>query len=444
MKNPAIQGLTPLVLESHPMSGRFRVSATALAALLLAAGIHAARAQNDLDDFFDAVDHPAIGYRTVSPSDPVALLARRLADGSETLTYDDETGYLPALLRALDIPITSQLALFSKTSLQRPIISPQNPRALYFNESVIVAWPRGGFIEIASHDPRQGVMFYMLAQQRAAQPFLTRRNECLACHHSYDTGGVPGLLVRSVVTGPGGESMPFLGNYLVDDRSPLEERWAGWFVTGSSGAGRHLGNQMPPVTRDIDTQVTAQPTSVGAFSDALRGYLSQQSDIVAHLVFDHQVRMVNLLTRAAWQFRLADAEQRNPQGAAERGARELVDALLFVDEARLPDGLSGTSDFTAAFTSRGPRDTSGRSLRAFDLRSRLMRYPCSYMIYSEAFDALPPPVREAVYRRLWEVLSGKDKTARYARLSAADRAAVVAILRDTKKGLPDYFEQPSI
>jgi hypothetical protein len=419
------------------VSGRFRVAATAMMALLLAAGVRSTGRQTP-DEYFDAIDHPSIGYRTQAPTERVAELARRIAAGTETLEYDDETGYLPALLKALDIPVASQLAVFSRTSLQQ-IVSPQNPRAIYFNDSIVVGWPRGGFIEIAAHDPRQGVIFYLLQQLRTDRPFPFRRDACLSCHHSYNTGGVPGLLVRSVVTGPRGEAMPFLGNYLTDDRSPFEERWAGWFVTGSTGNGRHLGNQQPPVTRDTDTVITPLASDVRAFPAPLRGYLSQQSDVVAHLVFDHQVRLINLLTRAGWQVRLAEAEQRDIAATAERLARELADAMLFVDEAPLPKGLSGSAEFVTAFTARGPADPAGRSLREFDLRSRLMRYPCSFMIYSDAFDALPVALRDAVYRRLWTVLSGADSNARYARLSGADRASIIGILRATKNGLPPYF-----
>ena len=409
---------------------------------LLAVGAGSALPQVPAGDFFEAIDHPAIGYHSVAPSDRVAQLARRIAAGEQTLTRDDQTGYLPALLRALDIPVASQLAVFSPTSLQKEIISPQNPRVIYFNESTVVAWPRGGFIEIAAQDPRQGVIFYAMPQQLLPRPSLIRRDDCLRCHYSYATGGVPGLLARSVVTGPRGESMPFLGNYLTDDRSPLEERWAGWFVTGSTGQGRHLGNQQPPATRNLDLTVAPQPSAVASFPEALKGHLSQQSDVVAHLVFDHQIRVTNLLTRSGWEVRLAEAEQHDVRATAERAARELVDALVFVDEARLPDGLGHDSDFAVTFASRGPADSRGRSLRTLDLRARLMRYACSFMIYSEAFDALPAAARDAAYRRLWMVLSGDVKDPRYSRLTAADRAATVEILKETKTGLPDYFKQP--
>jgi hypothetical protein len=251
------------------------------------------------------------------------------------------------------------------------------------------------------------------------------------------------MLERSVVTSSRGEGMPFLGNYLVDDRTPFEERWAGWFVTGSSGTARHLGNQTPPTTRNLDTQIIATSTTVASFPDALQGYLSNQSDIAAHLVFDHQIRVTNLLTRTGWLVRLAEAETRDVRSVAARAANELVDALLFVDEATLPAGIASGGEFPAAFAARGPFDRQGRTLRQLDLRARLMRYPCSFMMYTDAFDALPPAALDAVYHRLWSILSGEDKDARYARLTTADRQAVIEILRETKQGLPQYFRQPS-
>jgi hypothetical protein len=88
----------------------------------------------------------------------------------------------------------------------------------------------------------------------------------------------------------------------------------------------------------------------------------------------------------------------------------------------------------------GPRDHQGRSLRDLDLTHRLLRYPCSYMIYSAAFDALPADAKDAIYKRMWQVLSGDDQGQKYSRLTLADRRAVVEILRDTKKDLPSYFQ----
>jgi hypothetical protein len=114
--------------------------------------------------------------------------------------------------------------------------------------------------------------------------------------------------------------------------------------------------------------------------------------------------------------------------------------MLFVDETKLIDPIKGTSGFTEEFSKRGPADPQGRSLRQFDLKTRMFRYPLSYMIYSDAFDGMPDIVKERVYRRLYDILSGKDTNPKFANLSAADRKAIIQIVAATKKGLPDYWK----
>jgi hypothetical protein len=381
---------------------------------------------------FDAFDHPAIAYATAPLSDPVTTLARQIQSGDVTLTFDPESGYLRSLLDALHVGIDSQLAVFSKTSLQRGIISPRNPRTIFFNDSVAVAWPRGGFIEIASQDPREGVVFYALEQRETARPQFIRPDQCLSCHYSYTTLYVPGLLSRSVVTETSGRIAPQLGNYTVDDHTPFAERWAGWYVTGRSGAMAHLGNA---VVAEAGAPVAAAPSAQASLTPLFdtSGYLSPYSDIVAHLVFDHQTRMINLLTRAGWEMRVAAADHRSDIDALRtRLAEGLVDGLLFVGEPAWPGPIEGSSGFAESFSARGPRDRRGRSLRDLDLTHRLMRYPCSYLIYSDAFDALPADLVSAVYARLHAVLSGTDRDPRYAFLSTADRQAITEILTDTK------------
>ena len=133
--------------------------------------------------------------------------------------------------------------------------------------------------------------------------------------------------------------------------------------------------------------------------------------------------------------RLTESATRRVEAAAE----QLVKYMLFGDEAKLTDPIRGTSRFEAEFAKRGPRDSQGRSLRDFDLRTRMFKYPCSYLIYSDGFDALPAAVKDRIYRRLWEVLSGKEESKDYAHLTAADRKAIWAILLDTKPGLPAYW-----
>jgi len=392
--------------------------------------------------FFDGVSHPAIGYGVRPADDAVARLERALENGQARLDYDARSGYLPGLLRALEIDPDSQLAVFSKTSLQSAVISPSNPRTVFFNDSVVVAWPRGGLIELAAQGPSQGVAFYMLDQTRTPSPRFQRSRSCVVCHVSYATLNVPGLLVRSVATAPDGAALPFLANATPDHRTPFEERWAGWFVTGATAGVRHLGNVTIPRPRAPDAAAT--PASVPLASMAGRfepeGYLSLHSDVAAHLVFTHQMHMMNLITRVGWQTRTARADGA-PDAARSLAAAavDVVDYLLFVDEPRLPAPVKGASGFAERFGTLGPRDRRGRSLRELDLQTRVFKYPCSYLIYSPAFDALPAEAKTAIYARLSAILSGKITGERYQRLSAADRNAITEILRDTKRDMAEFF-----
>jgi hypothetical protein len=255
---------------------------------------------------------------------------------------------------------------------------------------------------------------------------------------------VPGFILRSIPTATNGATMPWLGNYTTDHRSRIEERWGGWYVTGDSGSTPHLGNVIitNPNTRELPSSANRGSSAPSTLSERVNSeyYLSPHSDIVALLVFDHQARMMNLLIRIGWEARVVAHEtQAAPSDNVLRDlAVELVDYLLFIDEAPL-DGIRSVSPFAKTFSARGPRDRHGRSLRDLDLQHRLMRHPCSYMIYSTAFDGLPAEARDAIYRRMSQVLSGQDRSAKYSRLSKEDRRAIVEILRDTKQDLPSYF-----
>ena len=394
------------------------------------------------DSPFD-LDHPAIAYSTRLTTNVADALNARALAGQVSLPYDDTTGYLKPVLDALNVSVDSQIVVFSKTSLQSQIIQPRNPRVIYFNDSVAVAWVRGGFIEIAAHDPAQGAVFYRVLRATAGPPTMFRDNGCLQCHNSFATLGVPGFLAKSVPSAVDGNALPWLGNYLTDHRSPIAERWAGWFVTGKAGTSRHLGNA-PVADRNIN-DVTIEDANLNLSDLRSRfdtsGYLSPHSDVVALLVFDHQLRMMNLLTRIGWQARTLAHDGRS-EAAILTGLRDIatetVDYMLFVDEAPL-SGVSGTSGFAESFSRRGPRDSQGRSLRDLDLKHRLFTHPCSYMIYSDAFEQLPPAAKHAIYARLWDVLSGAVRAPKYARLSAVDRDRITEILRETKTDLPASF-----
>jgi hypothetical protein len=160
--------------------------------------------------------------------------------------------------------------------------------------------------------------------------------------------------------------------------------------------------------------------------------------------------MMNLITRVGWEARAASydgslGQQVDPAKVVREAAEEFVDYLLFIDEAALPAPIQSaaslrTSAFAKGFTARGPFDRKGRSLRELDLQRRLLHYPCSYMIYSDAFEALPGVAKAAIYERLWQVLSGKVQGDKYKRLGSADRRAIVEILRDTKRDLPVFIQ----
>lgn len=426
--------------------------------LLLLPAIVTAYAFADLDgSYILPRDHAAIQYGAAPVHDRVAALQERLRDGKLKPEFREPHGYLDAVLKALDIPVSSQVLVFSKTSFQAPRISPRMARALYFSDDVYVGWvPGGDVLEFAAHDPRQGVVFYTMDQESGPKPRIDRRDECLQCHASGGTLGVPGVVVRSVFVERSGMPLFQAGGFVTDHRSPLSQRWGGWYVTGTHGSQQHMGNVFAE-DRDHPDQLDREK---GANVTDLKGridtgnYLGAGSDIVALMVLEHQTRMTNLITRVGYETRMALHEQQainkslgEPEDKLSDSARRRIDNaaeallkyLLFADEALLDSPVRGASTFAKDFEARGPRDRRGRGLRDLDLKSRMFRYPCSYLIYSPAFDSLPAPARDRIYRRLWEVLTGADKTPLFARLTPADRSAIYEILSETKRGLPDYW-----
>ena len=383
--------------------------------------------------------HPRIAYRSRPTTDRVARLSQALASGAQPLRRDPQTGYLAPILSALGVPVESQLLVFSKTGVQRDYTSPHTPRAIFFDQSVVVAHvPGAPVLELAAHDPQQGIVFYTL-DQVAEPPVLRRQTSCLSCHVSATTMEVPGVIVRSNTVDERGNVMPQLGSYDVTHATPHPDRWGGWYVTSDPLA-------IPYAQRAHSGNITFSPngsTSNQVFIDWLnseperRGYLSPQSDIVALLVFDHQMRAMNLLTRLNWEARVAADEGGSAAAATVRDlTTELADYLLFLTEQPPTVPLIAREGFADRLAARAPRDRLGRSFAQLDLETRLLRYPCSYMVYSPAFDGLPAAVKRAIYKRMVDVLSQPDDRLSSARVAAADRQAVLEILRDTKPDFP--------
>lgn len=406
-----------------------------------------------------AYDSPPISYSTTSPSDPVTALQSGLSAGEiELAPAPGAVAYLPALLRALDIPVSSQTLVFSRTSLQRNHISPGNPRAIYFNDDTYVGYvPGGRLIEIATTDPRLGTVFYTLDQHPAAAPKAVRQiDNCLECHAGNMTRNFPGLIVRSVFPNSNGDPILPAGTFVTTHESPLAERWGGWYVTGTL-PGAPMANTLYD---DADpANPKPQPALDPAKSFDADDYLSARSDPVALLVLEHQVEAHNRLTRALYATLQALRDEEvmakalhEPVPVAthsdstlsriRHACDPLIEYLLFANEAALPAPLATASDFAKDFAARGPRDPQGRSLRDLDLKTRLFKYPCSYLIYSPSFDGLPAPALDYIYHRLDDILHGRDESKAFAHLTFRDRQAILDILRSTKPNLPPYLNGP--
>jgi len=436
LKRPAGPGTIVFIVSSRTRANLLVAALVVVFAVALGAQTQSQRR----DVFVQSRNHPAIAYDTAPVDNAVSRLAEQVEAGAVSLGFDETTGYLRSIMDALKIPIESQTLVFSQTSFQGSLINVKNPRAIYFNDTTSIGWVRGAdLLELAVQDPRQGTIFYEVEQSKGAKPRFKRDEQCLACHLTWDTLGVPGMTVQSVNPLPDENS--YVIGFTTNHNSPFVQRWGGWYVTGSHGRLMHMGNVsvMPQDKGKLTLPDPREIRSVEGLFD-LKGYATPYSDVVALMVLDHQTYMTELITRVGWEARLADFSPSADASARVReAAQDLVDYMLFVDEPLLPHPVSGASGFAAKFSSQGPRDAKGRSLHDLDLQHRLLRYPCSYLIYSDAFDALPKTAKEAVYARLWQVLSGAESGKRYARLTRDDRTAVLEILRDTKKDLPAYM-----
>lgn len=404
------------------------------AAILGAAIVHAAGVPVGQS----AAERRIARYVAATPTDAIARLQRRIDAGEVTLAFDDKWGYLPSVLSALNIPPSSQTLVYSKTSFQIDKIAPRTPRAIYSGDDVYVGWvQKGTVLEFASVDPALGAVFYTLNQQTTDKPRFERQtHNCLQCHDSMlNTGGVPGFVVQSVYADRYGYPLPASHNPVSTDRSPLRERFGGWYVTGTHGDQLHMGNVVASqpageignarvYIEQLDLKATANVTDLSARINA-KAYLAPGSDIVSLMLLIHQTSVHNLIAQA---LQAADTDDAAP------AAEALVRGLLFVGEQPLTAQVVGSPQFAADFAKRGPRDSKGRSLRDLDLTRRLLKYPLSYLIYSEGFNALPASMKALVSARLNDVLAGKEARAEFA-MSAADRQAVVEILRETKPGL---------
>lgn len=412
-----------------------------LALAVFASGLTTNRADFQGSTHMMPFDEDTIAYSKTESTGPIARLQKSIAEGKTSLRFDAKYGYLPSVLEALGISLESQVLVFSKTSFQRERIDPENPRALFFNDDVYIGFIAGSpMLEVSEVDPKLGAVFYTLNQKNTDRPKFSRNDQCLECHASAKSMGVPGQLLRSFEVDSSGVVDLSSGTSLVNHRTPLAERWGGWYVTGEHGAQTHRGNLFGAkafAKAQKEPNYRGNLKDLKPFFDVAR-YPRNQSDIAALMALEHQTHMHNFIARLNYETVIALAQYGKVDYLKSK-VESFLQYALFTEEAPLTNAIQGSPAFIKAFESQGPFDSKGRSLRQFDMTRRMFKYPCSYLIYSEAFDALQPEIKAMIYKRLFEILTGEDNSDKFTSLSAADRTAILEILRETKKDLPEYW-----
>ena len=400
-------------------------------------------------------EQPPVRYSATKPNDAIARLQQKIASG-ELAFAGGGREVLRTLLQTLEVPVESQLLVFSRTSLQRGRIRPERPRALYFSDSMYIGWVPGGLIEIAAIDPQLGPVFYSFAISRAAgggAPDIQRDSDCLRCHGGTFVRDIPGVFARSVFPDANGEPLLRHGTLVVDDETPFAQRWGGWYVTGYHGTEPHRGNSRGSEVGEqlVFESEKARPDELSAYFET-GDYLRATSDVVALLVFEHQLTMQNALTRAGMTCRKMIKYQHGLQKAFKEpltdepaydsvksvfasAVQDVVDRLLFRNAAPLPDGVKGDQAFQETFRRGGSPGPAGHSLRDLQLRDRLFEHRCSYMIHSESFRALPEILKVRVMDRLRAALQSRDPKDRYAYLPAEEKTRILEILTATVPGM---------
>lgn len=397
----------------------------------------------------DIWDMPPLRYSDTAATDPLAVLAAGAAPGMVPTDAKTPLDRLRAVLKLLDVPEESQVLVFSKTSKQIPLIHPGNPRCLFFNENSYVGYVPGGDIEVITHDPVLGAVFYLIGGGNEPQTLRISRDtsQCLSCHGTARTESVPGVLVRSVFPDASGQPLFAQGSFLIDHSSSIRERWGGYYVTGQSSLP-HLGNRTFEETPDrVFPEKPVQLASVEGRIDTSR-YLRNTSDIVALMVLEHQCHVHNTMASAAVNYRrmrwlqqsldpAADPDEGSAGRYADEAAERIVKLLLFENEAELgEDGIAGDPAYQDAFLRRFSKTKDGRSLADFNLYDRLFKHRCSYMIYSAAFRALPERIRSAVMIQLRDILASEPSPENHPDFKSSSRRRIASILSETLPGWP--------
>ena len=384
------------------------------------------------------IDGPPHYYHTRTPGDRFTR-AMQAIENDPRLDRSGEKAFLVSFLKILGVPATSQTLVFSTTSLQLRLISPSNPRAIYFSEDVYVGYIPGGRIEVVALDPELGAIFYIFDIPRDQSPIRYERPErCMNCHVTDITGYVPGLVIKSVAPGPGGGSLDSFRQLQTGHGIAFANRFGGWYVTGRHGITNHWGNV---IGHYVNGDITREPNPPGVNFQWAK-YPVATSDILPHLLHEHQVGFVNRVVEAGYRARTAlfiSGGKLTQAQAAEldEQAKIITRYLLFTDEVPLPPGgIEPVAAYKTDFLSNRRATKEGLSLKDLDLKTRLFKHRCSYMIYTAIFQELPAALKTRVYQQLQTALAEKTANTDFAYLPASERQAIRLILKATLTDLP--------
>jgi len=422
--------------------------------ILLVVGLMGPLAPRASAQQVEPFEEPPINYSATPTNDRATAISAKFQSRAMEIRSMPAKKRLQWLLAELGVPVESQIFVFSKTSLQRELINPETPRVLYFSDEAYIGWSPTGAFEVAVFDAKLGATFYVFEPHATKEePLLARSGDCLLCHSRHEH--TPSLRTRSVFPDANGEPLSGSGSSNIAPSTPLAERWGGWYVTGTKAPFEHRGNLTGKKIDDFEGPA-AQPTrnllSLEGVVDTRR-YLLKTSDVVPLLMHDHQVHVHNVLSKANQDARIAlhrwpamreilglpkDAP---PQGSClvvfDSQAEKVLDALLCRDEAAWPaGGIQGDGVFAPAYAKTRKPDAKGRSLRDLDLQTRLFRYRCSPLIYSESFATLPKELHDIILLRLSSGLRAFPPSPSFGHLPDDERAAIHEILSATLPNLP--------
>lgn len=384
---------------------------------------------------------PPHNYNEHQPKDRFADLLKKIEKGEFQSDTSSDHAMLRSLLQALKIPVSSQLLLFSASSLQSEIINMRNPRALFFNEDTYVGFVPGGVLEVASADPEVGPVFYVFDRMQPGGPFprVQRGTKCFNCHGGTATKRLPGLIAESLLVSQAGSS---LETYRRDEQGhqiPLENRFGGWHLTGKHHISGHKANVIGFTRNGKSEKMDVVP---GQTWDTAKHLLST-SDILPHLVHEHQIGFENRLVRGIYIVRQLKHDRKGMLGNAEQEeidawAQDFARYVLFADEAKFPrEGIEGDPAYVRDFLEGRVTSKRGLSLKDLDLKTRLFKHRCSFMLYTDTWEHAPKEIKDRVYYRMAEAL--RDAQPSMPHLAAEERRVIREILKETMRDLPAWW-----